>query len=269
MTLRKKELNYTISLICFCFTIIVSPTVSAAIVQGTLTGTIAEGTPFIQGNGANLFGLDENQLSGQSFLVNFQYDSNLAPLYDSFSSDSETAQTYRSDDVNFNWLSASITVNNITHNVIDNFDSSNFQQLQIADIVSTHPDNIGICCLHDQFNLNILGEIGEPDPNLNSYHQRQFLEFFMDFETDFFDNSSITQSFSGSRSEGLIYPFSFSFYEFNVDPLTNEFTQNRVTFNGDSDSLFIQTTVVPLPATVWLFGSAILGLIGWSNRKAV
>ena len=34
------------------------------------------------------------------------------------------------------------------------------------------------------------------------------------------------------------------------------------------DDLVVNTSVVPIPAAVWLFGSAILGLIGYSSRKA-
>jgi hypothetical protein len=40
--------------------------------------------------------------------------------------------------------------------------------------------------------------------------------------------------------------------------------------NGDSLSASIEggnITVVPIPATVWLMGSALFGLLGWSGRK--
>jgi hypothetical protein len=38
--------------------------------------------------------------------------------------------------------------------------------------------------------------------------------------------------------------------------------------SNDSVTLSFTTSVVPLPAAVWLFGSGLLGLVGVARRKA-
>jgi hypothetical protein len=40
------------------------------------------------------------------------------------------------------------------------------------------------------------------------------------------------------------------------------------TFGSGSDALAYKSSVVPLPAALWLFGSGLLGLIGMSRRKS-
>jgi hypothetical protein len=40
------------------------------------------------------------------------------------------------------------------------------------------------------------------------------------------------------------------------------------TGSTETPFLTIETTVIPLPAAVWLFGSGLLGLIGFARRKS-
>lgn len=37
--------------------------------------------------------------------------------------------------------------------------------------------------------------------------------------------------------------------------------------NGDHEHITIRASVVPVPAAIWLFGSALMGLVGVSRRK--
>lgn len=38
---------------------------------------------------------------------------------------------------------------------------------------------------------------------------------------------------------------------------------------SDGSDAYVNTSVVPLPAAAWLFGSALIGFVGWSNRRRV
>ena len=51
-----------------------------------------------------------------------------------------------------------------------------------------------------------------------------------------------------------------------VSSLNNAFTSSAA--NATTGSFLVRTSVVPIPAAVWLFGSALAGL-GWYKRKSV
>jgi len=38
-------------------------------------------------------------------------------------------------------------------------------------------------------------------------------------------------------------------------------------YTGENSLVFATTTVVPVPAAVWLFGSGLIGLVGFARRK--
>jgi len=50
----------------------------------------------------------------------------------------------------------------------------------------------------------------------------------------------------------------------NTNPLTIHWTDSAT---RDIGSYLVRTSVVPVPAAVWLFGSGLIGLVGFSRRK--
>ena len=56
-----------------------APVTQAALVQGTMQGFIAENAE-TRGEGTNVFGLDGAGLLGQSFVVDFYYNTDIAPV---------------------------------------------------------------------------------------------------------------------------------------------------------------------------------------------
>jgi hypothetical protein len=58
----------------------------------------------------------------------------------------------------------------------------------------------------------------------------------------------------------------FSFVRLTDDP--NEGDIDGETVGADIDAIAaISTTVIPIPAAAWLFGSGLIGLIGLARRK--
>jgi hypothetical protein len=51
------------------------------------------------------------------------------------------------------------------------------------------------------------------------------------------------------------------------DLLALDISFDGATYFAPFDLDNIQMSVVPLPAGIWLFGSAMLGLAGWSRRR--
>ncbi|MEM8844309.1 MAG: hypothetical protein AAGB35_04620 [Pseudomonadota bacterium] len=74
--------------------------------------------------------------------------------------------------------------------------------------------------------------------------------------------------FSASDDIGRAVPADNNLNFFEDDT----FTIQRESFAGSVDYIRIYnepTTFVPVPAAVWLFGSALLGLVGYSKRKSI
>jgi hypothetical protein len=53
----------------------------------------------------------------------------------------------------------------------------------------------------------------------------------------------------------------------NSSPFTSILKAQAGDFNFLNAKLVIEYTVVPIPAAIWLFGSALLGLMGFTHRK--
>lgn len=57
---------------------------------------------------------------------------------------------------------------------------------------------------------------------------------------------------------------------FDADALGNyQFAMTVTRFGFPVDTVAMEVNVVPIPAAVWLFGSGLVGLFGWSRRKAL
>ena len=73
---------------------------------------------------------------------------------------------------------------------------------------------------------------------------------------------SFTVLSSGSISNNALNLLSFSGF--------NNLTKNAsLTWNGNVESLNIKFSVVPIPAAAWLFGSVLMGFIGFNRRKHI
>lgn len=59
---------------------------------------------------------------------------------------------------------------------------------------------------------------------------------------------------TGTDSIGTVYDSTFAIWTFSTSSL-------------DSYSMSVETTVVPVPAAVWLFGSGLIGLVAVARRK--
>ncbi len=123
-----------------------------------------------------------------------------------------------------------------------------------------------------QFTDNLLTGSGDSNSDLWIFEVGPSVEdTFVDIS---FDNVTwySVGSVGGSRSSIDIDAFGFS--------AESQFRYVRLTDNGDLDDQFgitvgadidavgaISTTVVPVPAAAWLFGSGLIGLVGFSRRK--
>lgn len=69
-----------------------------------------------------------------------------------------------------------------------------------------------------------------------------------------------------------VYNLSFTFAH-NASDLVLNFSANGLQGIGDEswglDNVMVQVTPVPLPAAVWLFGSGLIGLLGFAKRRRI
>ena len=81
---------------------------------------------------------------------------------------------------------------------------------------------------------------------------------------------SVSLGFNGDTANALDGSFSFSGYlapgEYTllIDALAYIDSATSATASFDYD---LQLTAVPVPAAVWLFGSGLIGLVGFARRK--
>lgn len=228
----------------------------AVIVRGQMHGLIAEHA-WTSGIGHTVFGLDGAALLGQPFTVDFRYDTDLAPLSSSLQNHYDARAFYGSfqtpTDPAQNWLEMSITVNNITHKIMGDF--------QYSDVLDTFPNCLG--CFGDYFQLAV-------DSGTNNYvgtFRRQFLDVSVNLPKDTFSGTALPTSIYWNQINPVGNSASFRINDFDVDLSTNTLTYERyVDFNMDIQ--LVEASVVPLPTALWLFGSGLLGLIGIARRKA-
>jgi hypothetical protein len=215
-------------------------------------GLIAESS-MTSGLGSRVFGRDWDALLGQAFTIDFRYDTDLAPLTDSFHGPVDARSIYSSSDTLLNWLDLSITVNNKTHPV----EGSN-RYADVIDVFPTFPGTQG-----DYFQLSVEGNSGPFD---GVRFRRQFLDVSVSLPGDTLTDIALpASSICWNQIERVYNSASFSINEFDVDPVTNLLTYERVVmFNMDIQ--LVEASVVPIPSALWLFGSGLLGLVGITRR---
>jgi hypothetical protein len=98
---------------------------------------------------------------------------------------------------------------------------------------------------------------------------------------DVFDGNSVQQVANGVLSDGQIYnnvrlmvaevdldDYGFSADQILTDPLSVEMIQNDSEISVSVSMVgAVNSTVIPLPAAFWLFGSGLMGLIALARRK--
>lgn len=226
------------------------PMAHAALVQGIMTGVIAESAE-TRGEGKNIFGLDGAGLLGQSFLINFYYDTGLAPITRGGSASDGGRTFYGSNDPSLDWLGLSITVNNIKHDVIG--------ERRYADVLDIYTDPF--LSNTDHFQLAV-GNNFVPFDGL-SYRQ-QFLEISTSFKNNILESAFLPTSLISTEIERVYNSAAFRINEFDLDPITGELIYERyVNFNLDVQS--IELAAVPIPPALLLFAPALLGF--WGLRR--
>ena len=84
-------------------------------------------------------------------------------------------------------------------------------------------------------------------------------------------------SSSGYVQDGLLYlgvrdtsiGDYYGYMTFNYDSDSNSVSLNSYTYENSGSAITVGASVVPVPAAVWLFGSGLLGLMGFAKRKSV
>ena len=90
-------------------------------------------------------------------------------------------------------------------------------------------------------------------------------------------NASGTLTLSGTKigggtvSDTIVVDGNISTYSVSnmIDIVDMTISYDGGVFSAPFDLDNISMNVIPIPAAVWLFGSGLVGLIGWSRRKAI
>jgi len=235
---------------------VLTSSANAALVKGVLQGVVAENAQ-VWGVGEDVFGLDGAGLSGESFIINFTYDTRLAPLIADLGPDivGGARTTYQSTEDFSQWLEMSITINAHKYDV-----KGYHQTVDIMDYDSSHPFNTNNPYQTDSIQL-ATSSYSEFD---GISYRSQYLNIGLDMPNDILSSSSFLLDFETSE---IVRSWTFfNISEFDRDPTTGEVLYERhVEF--DLDVYSIETSVVPLPAAAWLFGSGLIGLVGVARRK--
>lgn len=218
----------------------------AAIVKGFATGIIAERAE-TDGIGNLVFGLEGPAMLGMPFVINFNYDTDQAPLTSFIDYGNGSRSIYTSSETNQNWLDLSLTVNNLTHTV------AGFNRQ--ADIEDNGIDEFGQIS-NDNLNFLLEGTTGE----LNSpIFYRQFLDFNLIFPFDTLASSMLPLVFSTNNIEPGANG-AFSINELETDPGTGETLHYR-RVRLDLDIHTIEMNAIPLPPTILFLASSLIVLL--------
>lgn len=218
----------------------------AALIQGTAKGFIAEHAE-TRGDGVNVFGLGGNSLLNQSFAINFYYRTDIAPVTGGGVGASDARTIYQSSDAGLDWLGLSLTVNNITYDVIGNN--------RYADVLDIYANPI----LSNTDHLQLAVE-GNSGPFNGSSFRRQFLDFSVFFKNDVLNEAVLPNSLKTTEIQRVFNSAVFQINNFDINPATGDvLSEKYISFNMDIRS--IEAAVIPVPAPIWLLGLGFAGLI--------
>ena len=131
------------------------------------------------------------------------------------------------------------------------------------------------CDIELLFTNNVI--VNGPDEDLIVFEQGglESLKLTINGNERDFPTTDVTLNPTVTDADGMLlnlYYIDLSLFGLALGQTTNSVTLNLVEnlFFGSSDPMevvAIHSSVVPVPAAVWLFGTGILGLIGFSKRR--
>ena len=206
------------------------------------------------GQGSSVFALDGNALPGQAFTIDFRYDTDLAPVTNSFHGSTDARSIYSSSDTLLNWLDLSITVNNKTHHVV-----GNNRYAEVIDVFPSFPGTQG-----DYFQPSVEGNSGPFD---GVSFRRQFLDVSVFLPGDTLaDNALPASSIYWNQIERVNNSAAFSINEFDLDPTTNLLSFERVVmFNMDIQ--LVEASIVPISSACGYSARVYRDLSGYPGER--
>ncbi len=222
------------------------PPIQAALIQGKILGTI-DGRSKTEGDGDNVFGLNGDQLLGEQFIIDLYYRTDIAPISSSSSSIFQSQTKYSSDDPDLEWLGLTLTINEISYEVI-----GNKRRAVVLDTVAS--SNINTL---DSISFSIEADSGPFD---GSSKRRQFLSLNERLDEDTFNNSLLPTFLSSSNITRVINSSNFIIDDIDKNPQTGELLFRRFV-QLELDVQSIELAAVPLPASIWFFLSALISLV--------
>ena len=227
------------------------PTAAGAVrVTGYATGVIDE-YAYTDGNGAQVFGLDESELLGTPFRIDFAYDTDLAPP----DADTDPDRAYHSSHGDPDWLDLAITVNGTTVSLRG--DS------RYADILDGTPANGSEM---DWIQLGIDFVYTEPEEPDFSVYRREFLDFVVSMPNDVLSSALLPAELSSNEIIRVYNSANFALREYDQDPDTGELSHLRIVeFSMDIQQ--ISASPVPEPASTAQLAAGVLALAALYRRR--
>ena len=218
------------------------PLAAAAVrVNGVATGVIDDFDTRTEGEGAAVFGLDQSELPGTPFRIDFSYDTALAPPDSNSHPERNLHQS--EDGAAPDWLDLAITVNG--HTVVLR------EELRFADIWTSDED--------DYFQLGVEFSPSQPEDPDVGVHRREYLAFSVSLPARTLTSSELPAQFASDEIERHVNSANFSIDDFDFDRTSGELVYAKIVEFG-LDIRHISASPVPEPDSAALLIAGLLAL---------